>query len=339
LTADQNSEILVSEWSDEIAAFLDGKRLFPDVSVLLASALYPDSPSHKVLTLSATSRILVSPHTETTALAVLRAAAPTLVSEFCDYLLATARTGRLERVASGDHQQLGSLPSSFSSEDRQVLADAAASAASILYTHDSKFFSFKTPGPIIISPASHAWEPLDRTWIRPGQAAWSFLGWFVPQWSTAAVRGTRELFYVFEFAGHSHCFYDAARESFCLQWSTPSPGRLRLPFNVEAQGFHFVSVVARQSSVMLFANGHTRSSPITLDPLPARTTFHPFMSAASLHQISGGCQFTVTEATPTEAALRRHWQARSICLTDGELRFLDALARNPYLGRVPWSAV
>ena len=297
----------------------------PDVSVLLAGILKPASPSATVLTVAAEGTVVISEHIQDMASRVLRWQTPAVAGEFGDGLLRLAARQNLERCASSDPAVLGDSGSHLSAEDRQVLADAIGAKVNFLYTHDAAFFRGNFPNLKIIAPATHAWDPFAPGWISGHPTHWTFVGWFVPNWGSEIVKDSNELFYVFEITQYARCYYESRRSAFRLQWLTDgswSQG-LTLPRTVNIREQCFVAVTVDRTFVLLFVDGETRHATATLAPTPSRALFHPFMNWESRHQINGGCQFRLADCALTEAALRRHWRARAVCLTDGEIRFND----------------
>ncbi len=292
--------------------------------MLLSGILDEKSPSAWILRLADQGTVVLSSHTEAMAIKVLRWNAPSLVSVFGDGLVRLATRCKVERVPSVDSSVIGELGKRLAGEDRQVLADALSAKASVLYTHDSEFFRERIPGLITIAPGAQAWDPFSESFRADRE--WTFLGWFVPSWSTEAVKGTTERFFIFELADYVSCYYDAARNAFVLEWwaNTPKIKSLTLPQDVKAQSFNFVSVMADASSITLFANGQTRRATVSVGRAPI-TTFHPFMSAESAHQIFGTCQFRIVDKCFSEATIQRHWKVRALQITDGEIQWVDAV--------------
>ncbi len=313
-----------------VRSLLADRRIMPDVSVLLAGVLDEDSPSAWVLRLASEGTIVLSTHTEETAIRALRSNAPSLLGVFGAGLVRLATICRVERVPSADPPTvLGERGKHLSREDRQVLADALSAKVTLLYTHDSEFFREQIPGLSVIAPGSHAWDPFGDDGVRGHPTDWTFLGWFVPNWGTDFIRSTAERFFIFEIADHVACYYDASTCGFVLEWRARTPGLkcLRLPQEVHPRLHNFVAVMADKASVSLFANGETRRAQVTIGPVPTAATFHPFMSRESTHQISGACQFRRVDKALTEASVRRHWRARTVQLTDGEIEWIDAVRR------------
>ncbi|HET9004572.1 MAG TPA: hypothetical protein VFN39_11280, partial [Gemmatimonadaceae bacterium] len=143
-----------------IRAEVTEERLFLDVSVLLAAALEPASPSHQCVDMSDTGTIVVSEHVESMARQVLLRNAPDLLPVFNDGLLRLASRSNLERVGTSPRTLLPSWASRLSGEDQQVLADALGSDASILLTHDAAFFQGPANDMAVLSPASYVWRAM-----------------------------------------------------------------------------------------------------------------------------------------------------------------------------------
>jgi predicted nucleic acid-binding protein len=324
--------------SEGIRSFLAGRRIALDVSVLLSGVLDEQSPSAWILRLASQSAIVLSKHTEETAIEVLRWNAPSLVGVFGAGLVELGTRCTIDRVPSVDKSSLGTLGRHLSGEDRQILADAISGKASVLYTHDSEFFRERIPGLITIAPGAQAWDPFSEG--LHANTVWTFLGWFVPSWSTDAVSGTTERFFIYEIADYVSCSYDAQSSAFVVEWwaNTPKIRSLRLPQVVEAQTYNFVSVMADATSITLFANGETRRTTVSIGRAPI-TTFHPFMSAESTGQIFGTCRFRFVDKCLTEASIQRHWRARTLQLTDGEIQWMDAVRKFSMLSRPRGSRV
>jgi hypothetical protein len=306
-----------------LAQELAGKRIAPDVSVLLAGVLDADSPSQRTLAAAKHSTIVLSDHVEELAGRVLAHNAPHLTGNFNDGLLRLGVASHIERVAADGPIDLPVWCSALSREDRRVLAGAVCGSADRLFTHDAEFFKGEVPRLVVQSPGTFAWNPLESANVRSGTDSFTFLGWFYPQWNSEAVAGTDLLFFIFEIAGFMQLFYQASTREYRLRWHTPSgaTGGMRLPQIVSIHTFNFVAVTCAKDQVTLFVNGETRRAAVRLGPRPVSTTFHPFMSAKSEHQINGGCQFRIANSAYSEKALRRHLVSRSIELTDGELQF------------------
>lgn len=321
---------------DDLLAHLQGKRLMPDVSVLLTGMLVGDSDSAELFAHAQRGTILLSRHIEQTAIDVLRRQAPQHLGSFGDGLVRLSRTTTLTRVESGDTGQLPSWASQLDPEDQHVLADAIAARADILFVQDSAFFTGAVPGLTVQPPSNLFWplHVLDLGNVQATPEAWTFLGWFIPQWGSAVVRGSSERFYMFEIAHHIACFYEAAEGSFKLRWRTQSGARdtLTLRQDVEPRSFNFVAVAVGPEGVFWFVNGATTGRRARLGPAPG-TTFHPFMSAESLHQICGAVHFTVVPRTLAEGLIRKHWQARTVRLTDREIELQNMIG--PLLRRRP----
>ena len=321
-----DSTAIRAEINRGIHGFLRGQRIAPDVSVLLAGVLDEESPSGRILNLATEGTIILSAHTETTAIAVLQEKNPSLLGEFGAGLVKLATRCPVERVPSADLSTLGELGKHLSGEDLQVLADALSAKATVLYTHDSDFFKQRIPGLVVLAPGAHAFDYFDFRDLQGHQHDWTFLGLFYPNWSTEALRGTSERFYIFEIAGHVSCYYETKKSEFVLEWRarTRKGTSLRLPHQVvEMRSYNFVSVMCAENSVTLFVNGQTRRTEAKIGPAPATTTFHPFQSHKSTHQIDGVGQFRLVAGTMTERSVRRHRRARTLQLTDGETQWAD----------------
>jgi len=314
---------------DDLLAHLDGKRLMPDVSVLLTGILVGDSDSAELFAHARRATILLSKHIEETAINVLRRQAPQHMGSFGDGLVRLAKNTTITRVGNGDLQQLPSWASELDREDQQVLADAVSARADILFVQDSAFFSGSVPGMIVQVPSTLIWplHVLELGNVQASPEAWTFLGWFIPHWGSAVVRGSSEQFYMFEIARHIACFYDGADSSFKLRWRTQSGARdtLTIQQEVEPRSFNFLAVAVGPAEVFWFVNGATRGRRARLGPAPSPTTFHPFMSAQSQHQISGGVHFRVVPHTLLESLIRKHWQARTVRLTDREIELHELI--------------
>src|SRR6266511_4281372 len=261
--------------SEGIRSFLTGRRIALDVSVLLSGVLDEQSPSAWILRCAAEGTIVLSNHTEDMAIRVLRANAPSLVPVFGAGLVKLSTLCPIERVSSADKASVGELGKHLSGEDRQVLADAMSAKASVLYTHDSEFFRERFAGLIVLAPGAQAWDPFDGDGLQ-ARNDWTFLGWFVPSWSSEAVRATTERFFIYEIADYVACYYDAQPGEFVLEWwaRTADVKSLRLPQEIKAQAYNFVAVMADATSITLFANGETRRAEVRVGSAPI-TTFHP----------------------------------------------------------------
>lgn len=304
---------------------LAGQRVFPDISVLLTGLLDDGSDSSATLTGAASGTLLLSDHTEGRARAILRAHGPHLLPAFNDALLRIGTRVRIERVGTGDRSSLPAQALGLSVEDQQVLADALLARAQILVTHDSAFYPAAPEGLAVRSPATLNWDPLDGRNFRLGTEGATFIGWFLPNWSSEAVDAAAEQFYFFEISGFVRAYYESCRRTARLEWRPPTGvgGSLRIPMNVGWQRYHFVAAVMGLGEVYFFVDGVRRGKRVRLGLPPANATFHPFMSATSEHQISGGCHFRVEPRPLGEKELRRLWRAHSTRLSDGEIRFTD----------------
>ena len=276
-----------------------------------------------LLELACKGIIVLSEHVEDMARTVIRVNAPRKLPEFNDALLRLGATQTIERIHRHDSVGLHTGAVRLDKEDQQVLADAIGGRADILATHDSKLFQAAPTGLEAISPSSITWSSDDAMNVQRGHSEMTFVGSFVPQWSSDAVAGSDLQFYYFEIAGFARAFYSARLGEACLEWELASGGRgrLRIPQQVEASAYHFVAAAFSPGSVQFFVDGVTRGRQGKIAIPPVATTFHPFASAQSEHQISGGCVFRVEPRTVREGELRRLWAARSTRLSDGELRF------------------
>ena len=269
---------------------LAGKRLFPDVSVLLSGVLEPQSASGDVFASAAKATIVLSAHVEETAVAVLRASAPHLVAEFNDGLLRLGRDVTIERIPKQAPVEARAGAPTLSEEDRQVLSDAVGGRSQILLSHDSRLFRAAPPPLVTRSPSSIAWSPLDGANVQRGGVDSTFVGLFYPEWSSEAVSGTDERFYFFEISGFVRAYYDAKRGTAIFEWDTQvgSRGSLRMPLSILAGSYHFVAAVLRPSSVLLYADGITREKKVHIGSPANDATFHPFMSVLSQGQVCAG---------------------------------------------------
>lgn len=310
---------------------LAGKRVGLDVSVLLAGLLDPDSPSARLLGVATHAVIVVSSHVEERARAVLRAAGPHLIPAFNDGLLRLGVSHSVERVTPDGTEAVPTwAESALSAEDRNVLVGALAGRCNWLFTHDREFFGGPIPGMAPFAPAAFVWDALDAANIVPGNHGFTFLGTFYPGWGSDVVRGSDSLFYLFDIDNYLWAFYSAKHGSFRVGWhrKAGSKSGIALRQEVKMQSDNFVAVTVAEDHVTLFANGQAQSQQVALGRIPANVRFHPFMSRESLHQINGGCMWRVASTALTAKTVPRHWKARSICLTDGELRFADWAARS-----------
>ena len=290
--------------------------------------------THHATTTLTLAAIILSDHVEDRARHVLRSGAPHLLAPFNDGLLRLTMHTRVERVsATGDAVLPAWAETTLSAEDRRVLLGALTGRADWLFSHDRDFFKGPIQGMKSESPATFTWDPLETANVRRGKEGFTFLGWFYPQWSSEAVAGTDEIFFIFEIADYIRSFYSARTGTFHVQWNTRSgvSGGLRLPMPVAASSYHFVAVICANDLVTLFVNDRTRRREIRLGPPPLTTTFHPFMSAQSEHQIFGGCQFRVADSPLDARTVRRHFLAHSVRLSDGELRFSEWVGRSSLL--------
>jgi predicted nucleic acid-binding protein len=318
---------------ETIVSELSGKRLFLDVSVLLAGLLDPGCASQQLLEVACKGTVVLSGHVEDMARTVVRANAPGKLPEFDDALLRLGAAQTIERIRRCDLAVLDGEALKLSKEDQQVLADAIGGRADILATHDAKLFRAVPSGLQARSPSSITWSPDEATNVERGGDEMTFIGFFAPQWSSDAVAGSDLQFYYFEVAGFARAFYDARSSEACLEWMLASGGRgrLRMPQRVESSAFHFVAAAFSPESVQFFVDGVTRGRRARIAMPAGATTFHPFMSAQSQHQINGGCHFRVEPRSIREGELRRLWASRSTRLSDGELRFTDWAAQSPLI--------
>jgi hypothetical protein len=304
---------------ESLTQSLEGHRIAIDVSVLLAGLLDADSPSQRLLSICGRSVLVVSNHVEERALRVLRAAAPHLIPEFSDALLRLASTTALERVVMRASAPVPPwAEATLSDEDLCVLRGAVTGCAKWLFTHDRDFFKRAIPGMAVYSPATFVWDPLDSANVVRGSDAFTFVGVFYPQWGTDAVRATDEVFFMFEIAHFIRAYYAARDGAFHVRWHRRAGHRngLSVPGNVSANGYNFVAVTVEPARVTLFVNGTQRECNVNVGTAPVQTTFHPFMSAESQHRIFGGCLFRLTGTAMPPRAIRRHYAAHAIQLTD-----------------------
>lgn len=310
----------------ELAESLAGKRVALDVSVLLAGLLDQDSPSARLLDVMTRASVILSDHVEERARVVLHAAAPHLLPTFNDGLLRLAGSTDLRRVVVADAAALPTWAvSALSDEDARVLAGAVLGDSSWLFTHDRDFFKGPISGMAVSSPSSFVWDPLEGANVQRGPDSFTFLGWFYPQWGTEIIRGSADLFYFFEIANFVWAYYSARDSAVHVHWHRLAGSKkgLTLPISIDVGSYNFVSVIVRPGRVSLFVNGESRERAVLIGGAPAETTFHPFMSAKSEHQIFGSCQFRVADSALTARTVRRHWQAHSVRLADGELQFAE----------------
>lgn len=306
-----------------VAEQLVDKRVFPDISVLLAGLLDPSSDSAAVL-FGAAGSLILSRHTESTAIRVLRSAAPHLVAEFGDRLIELGTHVQIERVESTNSSDLVGRRR-LSKEDKQVVHDAVIAKADVLVTHDSDIFRAAPPSLRVSSPSSLNWDDLSAGNVQLGDGEFTFIGFFFPHWTSDAVQGADQHFYFFEVAGFIRAHYENSRRSARLAWNTPIGARdsIRLPLEVQRERYHFLAAAIGRDSVTFFADGKISSKKVRLGAVPRPTTFHPFMSASSEHQISGGCRFRVEPRVLGEKEIRRLWHARSTRLSDGEVQYAE----------------
>lgn len=313
-----------------IESQLAGLRVFPDISVLLAGLLDHSSDSGAVLSGTSGGVLLLSDHSEGLARSILRAHAPHLLAVFNDALISLGSRVRIERVGAGEQDMLDSRALSLSDEDKQVLADAQHGRADMLVTHDAAFYPAAPDTIRVRSPATLNWDPIDGRNVQLGAEGATFIGWFLPNWTSDAVANASQQFYFFEISGYVRAYYENARRSARLEWRTAAgaTGSLRIPMSVGWQQYHFIAACIGLDSVSFFVDGLQRGKQVRLGRPPAGATFHPFMSAQSEHQISGGCHFRVEPRLLGERELRRLWQAHSTRLSDGEIRFSDWATRS-----------
>src|SRR2546422_7111838 len=95
-----------SNVSGDLLSHLAGKRIMPDVSVLLTGILVEDSDSAELLAHARRATILLSRHIEETAINVLRRRAPQHLGSFGDGLVRLAKATSITRVESGDPHQV-----------------------------------------------------------------------------------------------------------------------------------------------------------------------------------------------------------------------------------------
>jgi hypothetical protein len=250
---------------------------------------------------------------------VLRVNAPGLIPEFNDGLLRLGARQSIERLP----RQAPTKPASkLSAEDSQVLADAVGGMADILVTHDAALFRAAPKGLSVQSPSTLVWDPLDGRNIQRGVES-TFIGWFVPQWSSEAVAGSSAQFYYFEIDRFARAYYEAKKGTARLEWGAPDGvrGSLAMPQTVRTGGYHFVAAVLALQYVFFFVDGVSRGRKVRAGAPPQETTFHPFMDGKSEHQIFGGAHFRVEPRVLGEAELRRLWASHSTRLSDGEVNF------------------
>lgn len=319
-----------TQFSSDLVSHLTGKRIMLDVSVLLSGLLVDESDSAALLARARGATVLLSEHLEETAVHVLRSRAPHLLGAFGEGRIRLATGTRVERVARGDPLRLPAwAAAALDWEDQQVLADAVAGRADILFVQDSAFFAGPLSGLGVQTPGALIWplRMLDPSNVQPTPEAWTFLGLFIPNWASSALAASNMQFYVFEIANHIACYYDAGESAFKLRWRTQSGARdtLTIQQSVEFHSFNFVAVAVGPTELFWFVSGETGGRRVRLGPAPAGTTFHPFVSAASQHQINGGVHFRVVPRSLPEGLIRRHWRARTVRLTDQELELHDML--------------
>jgi hypothetical protein len=321
------------QFSEDLASHLTGKRLMPDVSVLLTAVLVEDSDSAALLAHARRATVLLSRHIEEAALNILRGHAPQHLGTFGDGLLRLATTTALTRIESGDPSRLPAWGAALEPEDQQVLADAIAGGADFLFVQDSAFFADTVAGLAVQTLSDLTWplRMLDPANVQTTPEPWTFLGVFIPHWGSAALGGSNAQFYIFEVAGHIAWVYEANGNAFKLRWGTQSGARdtLTIPQEVDPHRFNFVAVAAGPTEVFWFVNGETRGKRVRIGAAPANATFHQFMSARSEHQINGGVRFRVVPKTLSEGLIRKHWRARTVRLSDREVELHDMIGPLP----------
>ncbi|MBW7933429.1 MAG: hypothetical protein H3C62_07415 [Gemmatimonadaceae bacterium] len=313
---------------------LANRRVAVDVSVLLAGLLDSDSPSQRLLGLLSNGTTVLSDHVEERARLVLKAAAPHLLPEFNDQLLRLSTKTQLERVSADCAPPLPSWASAgLSAEDARVLAGALAGHADYLFKHDRDFFQSPIDGLSVESPSTFVWDALDRANVKSGTSVFTFLGMFFPNWSTEAVAGSGEQFFIFEIANHICALYDARSSAYHVKWHRRAGARkgIVLPARVGVASQNFIAVIADEEHVTLFVNGATAGRKVRLGATRERTTFTPFASALQESQINGGCKWRVVDTALSLRTVRRHYDAHALELTDGELRFAEWSGRSQLL--------
>src|SRR5438477_9158972 len=129
--------ITTGQPDDELASYLTGRRIMPDVSVLLTALVVDDSDSAALFSHARRSKIVLSDHIEDTALHILRTRAPQHLGTYGQGRVRLATEITLERVERGDPAIIPPwAKSSLDWEDQQVLADAIAGKVDVLFTQD-----------------------------------------------------------------------------------------------------------------------------------------------------------------------------------------------------------
>ncbi len=313
----------------DVAAYLSGKRIMPDVSVLLTGLLVSDSDSAVLLAHARRATVLLSDHTEETALHILRTRASQLLGAFGNARVQLATLTTVERIQSGDPATLPPWAKSSldPKDDQQVLADAITGKADVLFVQDAAFFGGPVPGLIIQTP-SDPMSPIRMLTSVGGSVnpeAWTVLALFIPNWESKSLAGSNMQFYIFEIAGHIACYYEAAEEAFKLRWRTQNGAAdtLTIPMRIDFRSSHFVGVSVGPTDIFWFVDGETRGRRERLGPPPLGTRFAPGNSAAGQYQINGGIRVLLAPKTYTETVIRKHWRARTVRLTDREIELHD----------------
>lgn len=307
----------------------ESARVAPDVSVLLAGILDIGSYSNQALSILAGRTVVLGEHVERIAREVLRWNAPDLLGDLGDGLLQLAQHSDVVRVGPTAPSVLPQGANTLSGEDRQVLADAIGGEATLLLTHDSKFFSSGGAALRVESPSSYLWSPGDPRNVEFRPDAWTFLGLFWPSWSSDAVRGMEgEEFYVMDLPGTARFFYEGRRSAFVLQWPVNDGWAdvLVMPHEVEFMATNFAAVTADSSGVAAFVNGQTSEASHCLPVYRHRAKLSPFNSSSGEGQINGGMRFRMASCRYSVRHLRRLWKSTSLHLSDGEIRFQDHLS-------------
>lgn len=312
----------------DLTAFLSGKRIVPDVSVLLTGLLVPGSDSADLLAIAEESVLVLPADIEEKALNVLRFGAPQLLGAYGDAVLRLSQSMQIERHAGSDATpRLPDWTAELDGEDLDVLRSAVSANADILFTQDSDFFGGRVDGLEIRVPSSLLWTLRSRTGknfsIEP--EAWTFVGWFIPQWGSDWLRDDPHTFYIFDLQDHIWCYYETADERYRLRWRTSSSsGTLTIPLPVKSAYPHFVAVAVSPSRVFFFCDGETRGKDTRLGPHPG-TRFYNFSSSSGEHQISGSVQFALHAGAMSESLIRKHWKANSVALLDREVELHEMI--------------
>lgn len=302
--------------------------------MLLIALLVEQSNSALLLAHCRKATLVLSDHIRDTARGVLNRQAAHLLGDYGDRLLQLLGDNRTEDVPSPTPESLPSLASELGAEDCQVLADALSSEADMLISLDSDFLESelrKTLGLEFRGPGDLLWpRPLrEGNVIDFERESWTFLGWYIPHWSSDLFdrRDRDSVFYIFEIAGHAACYYEAHRNRYVLEWDTASgaAGRLQLTQEVARRSQNFVFVSVAPDHVMLLVNGETRERGVRLGPFPRHTRVHPFNDANGEHQIAGHVQFRGLPRPLSERRLLRHWRASTLWLTDDEVDLAELL--------------